>query len=646
MTQTVSVTFFDPETGQELARATVPRGTTVLEAGLAAGTEITATCGRRGRCRSCRVKVLAGEIAPPTLQDTIQLGPDGVRERFRLSCQMPAVADCSIAVMPEHGELGHQILADAGSFAPGAMPLESGIEKHLIRAQAPQDENHQTSDIEQILGCLPAGISRLMPLSVYRKLPTVLREELGQLTVTTFLDQIIDVEAGDSSAQLYGMALDIGTTTVVATLHSLRSGEQLAATAAVNPQSVFGGDLMSRIAYAQFDQKKLQVLRGRILNQINGFIEALTQEAGVAPEHLYKIVIAGNTCMHHLCLGIDTSYVGLAPYAPVVRDPIVVPASEIPFKRAPNARVCFLPILAGFVGADTIAGIIATRIYESEGIRLLVDIGTNGEVVLGSKDRLLVCSAPAGPTFEGGQVKHGMRGAVGAIEKVAIGADVECDVIGEVPAIGICGSGLIDAVAKMRDAGVLDAAGRLWRPGVRPLPEALQARVVKDGSGRAFVLVHAAQGGRGEDVVLTQNDIRQLQLAKAAIYGGVLMLQRIMGVRDDQIEEVMLSGGFGNYVSIESAVSIGLLPPVPLERISYVGNAALLGAQLALLSETERARAFDIARSIEHVALATRPEFQDIFIEACALSAAPTGNQFGKAPAVRVAVKADATQHG
>jgi uncharacterized 2Fe-2S/4Fe-4S cluster protein (DUF4445 family) len=623
MTQTVNVAFFAAESGRELARKTVPLGTTVLEAALAAGIDITATCGRRGRCRSCRVKVLSGEIAPPTLSDTLQLGPDGVRERFRLSCQMPAVADCGITAMPERTELGHQILADAGAFVPGVIALEAGVEKHLIRTEAPQDENHQTSDIEQILACLPTGISRQVPLNVLRKLPIALREELGQLTVTTFLGEIIDVEAGDTSAQSYGLAFDIGTTTVVGSLHSLSTGEQLASMAAVNPQAVFGSDLMSRIAYTQFDQKKLQVLRGRVLNQINDFIEGTTREAGVAPEHIYKIVIAGNTCMHHLFLGVDTSYVGLAPYAPVVRDPIVVPAGEIPLKRAPNARVCMLPILAGFVGADTIAGIVATRIYASEGIRLLVDIGTNGEVVLGSRDRLLVCSAPAGPAFEGGQVKHGMRGAVGAIEKVAIDADVVCQVIGDAPAIGVCGSGLIDAIAKMLDAGVLDAAGRLWRPGVQPLPDALQARVVNDdgGGGRAFVLVHAEAGGRGEDVVLTQNDIRQLQLAKAAIYGGVMMLQRIMNVSDDQIEEVMLSGGFGNYVNIESAVRIGLLPPVPLERISYVGNTALLGAQLALMSETERARAFDIAHSIEHVALATRPEFQDIFVEACRLGA-------------------------
>jgi uncharacterized 2Fe-2S/4Fe-4S cluster protein (DUF4445 family) len=621
MTQAVAVTFVDPETGRELAKKSVPEGTMILDAALAAGIEVVATCGRRGRCRSCRVKAISGEIAPPTLQDTIQLGRDAVHERFRLSCQMPAVADCSVSVMPPRSETGHQILSGTGTFAPAEMPIESGVEKYAITAKTPQDEHHQTSDIEEILACLPPGISLDVPIAILRKLPAALRADGGKLTVTTFRGAILDVEPGDTTANMYGMAFDVGTTSVVGTLVDLRTGEMLASVGAVNPQAVYGGDLMSRIAYAQFDQKKLQVLRGRILSQINEFIEQATQKAGILPEHVYKIVIVGNTCMHHICLGIDTSYVGLAPYAPVVRRPIVMSAADVPLKRAPNAKVCFLPIVAGFVGADTIAGIIATRIYESDGIRILVDIGTNGEVVLGSRDRLLACSAPAGPTFEGGQVKHGMRGAVGAIEKVEIADDVTCSVIGNVPAIGICGSGLIDAAAKMLAAGVIDPAGRLWREGAGPLADKLKSRIVKDeGAGRAFVLVRAGESGRGEDVTLTQNDIRQLQLAKAAIYGGVMMLQKVMDAPDGMIEEVMMSGGFGNYVNIESAVAIRLLPPVPRERINYVGNAALLGAQLALMSETERGRADEIARRIEHVALATRLEFQEIFVDACQFS--------------------------
>lgn len=622
MSKTVAITFVDPAGGGTIAKRIVPQGSMVLDAALDAGIDVAATCGRRGRCRSCRVKAIAGEIAPPNLQDTLQLGQDAVHERFRLSCQMPAVADCTIAAMPPKSESGHQILSDLGVFSAGEHELDSGVRKFYIRAKAPQDENHQTSDIEEILGCLPPSMSREVSLDVLRRLPTILRAELGKLTITAFRDRIIDIEPGDTSERMYGMAFDLGTTSVVGSLVDLRTGEQIASVSAVNPQAVYGGDLMSRISYAQFDAKKLQTLRGRILNQLNEFIDKASEQAAVLPEHIYKIVIVGNTCMHHICLGIDTSYVGLAPYAPVVRDPIVVAATELPIKRAPNAQVCFLPIVAGFVGADTIAGIIATRIYDSEGIRLLVDIGTNGEVVLGSKGRLLVCSAPAGPTFEGGQVKHGMRGAVGAIEKVEIDDDVHCQVIGDVPAIGICGSGLIDAAAKMLEAGVIDPAGRLWREAVGPLPEKLAGRIVKDDGGRAFVLVPRAQSGRDEDVLLTQNDIRQLQLAKAAIYGGVMMLQQVLGAPDEVIEEVMMSGGFGNYVNIESAVTIRLLPPVPLERINYVGNAALLGAQLSLISETERARALDIARRIEHVALATRLEFQDIFVSACQFSKA------------------------
>ena len=621
MNAVCEVVFHDGSGLREVARQSVERGVSVLDAALEAGVEIAATCGRRGRCRSCRVKIISGEVAPPTLQDTLQLGHDGVHERFRLSCQMPVVGPCAVAVMPERGEAGHQILSDAGTFEPGAMELDSGVRKTQIKAQAPQDENHQTSDLEQVLACLPAGTSTQVSLSVARKLPTALRAELGQLTVTTWGTQIIDVEPGNTESHVYGMAFDIGTTSVVGTLHNLQTGESLASSSAVNPQAVFGGDLMSRIAYAQFDDKKLQVLRGRILALINEFIENTCEQAKVDPGHIYKIVIAGNTCMHHLVLGIDTSYVGLAPYAPVVRDPVVVAAADIPLKRVPQAQVCFLPIVAGFVGADTMAGILATRIYDSSKVRLLVDIGTNGEVVLGSRDRLLVCSAPAGPTFEGGQIRHGMRGAIGAIERVTIEEDIKCEVIGGVPAVGICGSGLIDAVAKLRASSVLDEAGRFWRPSRKSgPPPALADRIVPDANARSFVMVRSQEGGRGEDIVLTQGDIRQLQLAKAAIYGGVLMLQQVLGVGDAEIEEVMLSGGFGNYVNVQSAVDIALLPNVDVGRIRYVGNTALLGAQLALMSETERDRTFTIARGIEHVALATRAEFQEIFVQACRLS--------------------------
>ena len=601
-----------------------PAEATILDAARLARVEMDATCGGRGRCRSCRVKVVAGEIPPPTLQDTLQLGHDEVHERFRLACQTRVIADCTVMPMPPKAESGYQILSGDVDFAGDSrLGLDSGVSKLFVTAKTPEGEHHQTSDVDEILARLPADTERRLPLEVLRKVPGVLRKEKGRLTVTRFNSEIVDIEAGDTTAHAYGMAFDIGTTSVVGTLMDLGTGEQLAAVGGLNPQAQYGGDLMSRIAYAQFDPAKLVTLRAKILGSINDFIKEACGKAGVGAEHVYKIVVVGNTCMHHIFLGIDVTYVGLAPYAPAVRDLLVYPARELPLKAAPNAKVCMLPIVAGFVGADTMACVLATRIYESEEIRALVDIGTNGEVVMGSREKLFACSAPAGPALEGAQIRHGMRGALGAIEKVRIGEDVACSVIGDAPAVGICGSGLIDACAKMLDARIIDANGLLRREESPPLAPALQSRIVQGEGGRQFVLVRQGEAGRDHDISITQADIRQLQLAKSAIYSGIMMLRDVMGIADDQIRELMLCGGFGNYISIESSVKIRLLPPLPVERITYMGNAAAIGAQMALLSETERLRAFDLARQIEHVALAARPEFQAIFVEGMNFTGTP-----------------------
>ncbi len=601
-----------------------PSGANLLDAARLAGIAVDATCGGRGRCRSCRVKVIAGEVPPPTLQDTLQLGHDEVHERFRLACQTRVIADCTVAPMPPKEESGYQILAgEIDVAADGRLRLDSGVEKRFITAKTPQGEHHQTSDVDEILACLPPQTSRRLPLDVLRKVPGLLRKDKGRLTVTTFNGEIVDVEAGDTRDRAYGMAFDIGTTSVVGALMDLETGEQLAAVGGLNPQAQYGGDLMSRIAYAQFDESKLVTLRAKILNGINDFIREACAKAQVPAENVYKVVVVGNTCMHHIFLGIDVSYVGLAPYAPAVRDLLVYPARELPLKAAPNAMVCLLPIVAGFVGADTMACVLATRIYESEQIRALVDIGTNGEVVMGSRGKLFACSAPAGPALEGAQIRHGMRGAVGAIEKVSIADDVACAVIGDAPAVGICGSGLIDACAKMLDARIIDASGLLRREESPPLTPALQTRIVNAEGGRQFVLVWRRDAGRDHDISITQADIRQLQLAKSAIYSGIVMLRDVMGVANEQIEELMLCGGFGNYISIESSVRIRLLPELPLERITYMGNAAAIGAQMALLSEAERLRAFELARGIEHVALAARPEFQAIFVDGMNFSGTP-----------------------
>lgn len=614
MTDTVELRVSDEQDQERVVSA--ERGVSILSAAHDAGIEITATCGARGRCRSCRVKILDGAVPPPTVQDTVQLGFESVRERFRLACQTKLVENTKVRPMPPKAESGYQILG--GKATTTAMALDSGVTKHLISVEPPKSEHHQTSDLDEVYAALGDAVTdRRVAPELVRDLPARMRELKGQLTATVFRGRVVDIEVGDTSSQAYGMAIDIGTTSIVASLLDLDSGEELAAVGMINPQAPFGADLMSRIAFAQFNQKNLQLLRGKALNALNDLIKEACAKAEVSAAQIYKIVVVGNTCMHHILLGIDVSYLGLAPYAPVIRDAQTFHASEVPLKAAPRAHVCTLPILAGFVGADAMACVLSTRIYDSEEVRVLVDIGTNGEMVIGSRDRLVACSAPAGPAFEGAQIRHGMRGAIGAIERIEIDQDVQCGVIGGDAAVGICGSGLIEACAKMSETGVINPSGAMTR-NVEALPPEVGRRLVKREHGPEFVLVWDKDSGKGEDITLTQGDIRQLQLAKSAIYSGVAMLQREMDVAPEEIAELMLCGGFGNYVDVASAVQIRLLPEMPVDRISYVGNAALMGAQMALLSEEEWLRASALLDEIEHVALAARPDFQDLFIDGMA----------------------------
>ncbi len=614
MTNRFTVTITDKESARDGRTAPAAPDETYLEVAQRAGFQVAATCGGRGRCRSCRIKILAGEVPPPGISDRVQLGHDEVHERFRLSCQTRVIADSAILLAPPRAETGHKILA--GRAPAAGMALDSGVEKRHIRAAAPDDENDQTSDWDEVRAACGDRLVGAAPTDILRRLPGMLREKGGSLTVTTFNGEVIAIEPGDTTAHNYGMAFDIGTTSIVGSLIDLDAGEELAAVGGLNPQAVHGGDLMSRIAYAQFDAKRLQTLRAKVLGAVNSFVGEACAAAGIEAAHIHKVVVVGNTVMHHIFLGIDPTHVGLAPYAPAVRDAIELPAAEVPLKSTPNARVCLLPLVAGFVGADTVAAVLATRLDESEEIRALVDIGTNGEVVMGSRRKLMACSAPAGPALEGAQIRHGMRGAVGAIEAVSIEDDVTLGVIGGAPPVGICGSGLIDAIAKMLDARVLEPSGLLQGEDRGDLPPKLAERLVRDDAGVAFALSWARDAGIDEDITLSQGDIRQLQLAKGAICAGVMLLQKVMKLPTEKIAELMLCGGFGNYINTTSALRIRLLPELPADRITYFGNAAALGAQMALLSETERARAADVARRIEHVSLATDPEFQAIFVEA------------------------------
>jgi uncharacterized 2Fe-2S/4Fe-4S cluster protein (DUF4445 family) len=594
----------------------VAPGSTILRAAHAGGVDITATCGGRGRCTSCRVKFVAGPVPPPTIMDEVQLGDEQVREAYRLSCQCHVTEAVTVQVAPPLEEESFQILgAGAGVDRLGRITIDAGVGKQVVKVSLPREEHHQTSDLEQLLAAIGLGEDAVAP-TILQSLPAALREDEDGVTVTTFGGRVLAVERGDTAMMRFGLAIDVGTTTVVTTLIELASGEQLASVSSLNPQSVFGGDLMSRIAFAQFNPANLRKLHTRIVGLLNQHIAEVCRTSGVLPKWIYKAVVVGNTCMHHMLLGIDPSYVGLAPYAPVMRHALVVPARELFLKIAPEARVCFLPIVAGFVGADAVAVTLATRMAESEEIRVAVDIGTNGEVVLGSRAHLWACSAPAGPALEGAQIRHGMRGASGAIDRVTFDDDLHVHTIGDAPALGICGSGLIDLVAALLDARVIDATGLIRVEDRGTLGPALRDRVVMRGEERTVIVLRAGDMGARQEIVLTQDDVRQVQLAKGAIASGIALLQKIARVPDRDIGELMLAGGFGNYLSIESAIRIGLIPPLPIERVRYVGNAASLGAQACLLSEAERARADEIAARIEHVSLAAHPDFEDAFVTA------------------------------
>jgi len=596
----------------------VEPGATILKAAHDAGVDITATCGGRGRCTSCRVKFVAGAMPPPTIMDELQLGDTLVREGYRLSCQCRVTEAITVQIAPPLDEQTFQILgAERPPGAPAPVAIDAGITKRVVQVALPKEEHHQTSDLEALLAAAGGAPDAVSP-GILKTLPAALRDRHGEVTVTSFGGRLLGVEPGDTALLKFGLAIDVGTTSVVTTLMELESGEQLASVSSLNPQAVFGGDLMSRIAFAQFDAGNLRKLQTRIIGLLNQHIEQITRDSGVLAKWIYKVVVVGNTCMHHLLLGIDPSYVGLAPYAPVMRHPLVLPARELFLKVNPEARVCLLPLVAGFVGADAVAVALATRIADTLEVRIAVDIGTNGEVLLGSRDRLWACSAPAGPALEGAQIRHGMRAALGAIDRAGIEEhDLRLHTIGEAPAQGLCGSGIIDAIAALLDAGVIDWTGLIDVDGRDRLPAPLRERVIMRGEERMVVLARPGEAGAAREIVLTQEDVRQVQLCKGAIASGVAMLQHVAGVPDDQVGELMLAGGFGNYLSIRSAQRIGIIPPtLPEERIRYVGNAAALGAQLALVSEPERRRAEEIAQKIEHVSLAAHPDFEDIFVGA------------------------------
>jgi len=433
-------------------------------------------------------------------------------------------------------------------------------------------------------------------------------------------NKIIDIENCDTTKNSYGIAFDIGTTTVAGYLVDLNTGEELSAVAKANPQIIYGDDVISRIGFAQKQKENLEILQREIVNTLNEIIREAARRAGVNINNIYKITVAGNTCMHHLLLGLDPSYIAPSPYIPVIKENLNLKAKDIPkLILEPTANIYILPNISAFVGADIVAGILAICMWENEKISLFIDLGTNGEIVLGSKKKMWTCSTAAGPAFEGARISSGMRAEEGAIDKVKMDNKfITYRVIKDGKVRGICGSGLIDLIAELVKLGLINKSGKLIdREECNPnLSEEIKKRIINGQKGNKFLLVKAKETENRKSIYLTQRDIREVQLAKAAIFAGIKILLKEVNIPQEDIQKILLAGAFGNFIDKKSAIRIGLIPYLPLEKIESVGNAAGRGAEITLLSEKTREICEKISKDIKYIELSSRADFQEEFVEA------------------------------
>ena len=606
MSQQCSVTF-QPRS----QRVYVLPGTKILEAIARTGRTIDTPCGGKGTCGKCRVQVLDGP-AEPTDADRRIFSAQQLAEGWRLACQTAVTADLTVHVpAASYFADQHQILTAAGQPAEELCP---SVRKVYVQLDEPSlaDNAADLLRLEQATGAVRAEIGLL------RDLPALLRAGGFAGTAVVTDHRLIDFEPGDTRTENYGVAVDVGTTTVAASLLELSRGEELAVAAAMNPQVTFGEDVLSRIHHSMQGPAERDGLRQAIRACIAELVDRLCHEAGVKRERIYEIALAGNTTMQHLACGLDVAAMGQVPFVPVCARGLVLPAAEMQIPIHPRAPAYVLPVIGGFVGGDTVAGILVAGLANKDGASLMVDVGTNGEIVVARDGRLWAASAAAGPAFEGARIACGMRAAAGAIEKVVFDDDVRLGVIGQPQPVGLCGSGLIDLAAELLTAGLVTPTGRMLPPDQLPadLPPALRSRVRLGDSGQVEFVLAGRADAQG-DVVLTQRDVRELQLAAGAIRAGVAILLRRAGVEAGDVRRVLIAGGFGSFIRRSNAQKLGLFPgDIPHERIRYIGNASLNGAKWVLLSMPARKRAEEAARRTQHVNLSQDPDFQSQFAEA------------------------------
>jgi len=579
-------------------------GTVILEAAALAGFIIHTPCGGTGKCTKCIILIRSG-TCQATEQELTALGKTRIDEGARLACLARISGPITIEV-PESSlfQTHQQILtSDTGE----TREIKPRVRKTVIQIPPPPPRESR-SDLERLQA---AGVSAPLTLFALRSLPGVLRSAAGRLTVVQADQDVIALEPGDTSAACYGIAFDIGSTTLVGTLVDLLTGTDMAVAARVNPQTSFGDDVISRIQKCRSGKDGLTQLQSSILEGINRIIDELARKTRISRLSVYEVVFAGNTTMQQILCGIDPSALGELPFTPAFRDTLEFTAQDLPLHVHPCAKITVFPQIGGFVGGDTTAGIVATRLNQATEPTLLVDIGTNGEIVLKHGQLLLATSVAAGPAFEGARITNGMRATSGAIEKVILDGDVQLNVIGNTKPAGLCGTGLIDIAAELLRVGILDVTGRILPPDEVPetLPTALRTRLVEDKGETHFLLVPKTESATGSPILLYQRDIRELQLANAAIRAGINILLKMAGLEASELGAILLAGGFGNFVRRNHARRIGMLPPISCEKIRFVGNTSSFGAKRVLLSTLEKDYAARVVKQVRHVDLSLDPDF-------------------------------------
>lgn len=569
------------------------------------GVGISSICGGKGTCRACKVQVVSGTFSKPTSDERETFSRSELKTGWRLACQTYPASDCRISVPAESMTTPQRLQVEGQETRVAPEP---SVRTYSLQLAPPSLEDPQ-ADAERLLNTL----NRRHKLRCTRVDTGALRTISDQLRSWKWKTQAV-VRNGKVIAILppkshrLGLAIDLGTTKVAGYLVDLSDGQTLAAGAVMNPQISYGEDIISRMTAAVRSPEGAPAMQKLIVEAVNGLSADLCDEAGAKPEEIVDVVVVGNTVMHHLLLRLPVKQLAVSPFVPAISRPLDVKAWELGLNVAPGACVHLLPNIAGFIGTDHVSMLLATDAWKAKRTTLALDIGTNTEVSLVHKGKIAGTSCASGPAFEGGHIKYGMRAASGAIERLRMdGDEVQYQTIGRAPPVGICGSGMIEALAQLFLAGFVDEGGRMRdsRPHVRTT-----------GGQREFILVSKKKRKGKPAITITQSDVRELQLAKAAIRTGIQLLLEARGCSEADIKQVIIAGAFGTYIDVDSAMTIGMLPPLPLDRFRQVGNAAGMGAKLALISLRSRAKARHVASRVNYVELASTPSFQPTFLQA------------------------------